>query len=186
MMKKITSLMLVILLFSLSACNIVTVVPIGEEAKFTGVKEFSADNEAEGQWVAVVENIESDAIDIKEVSDINNTAVIGSGVIKEFNTDTPKNYLDIEINDSTYRIQVGKVYSGTAIRDAQKLKKFEEFNNQTEWSQYAKSLNTLMHEKIIEPLKLDKNVEGKTAKFVGVAVNSDGVVLITPIELSIE
>ena len=160
----------------LTGCGIVTVVPIGEEASFTGQQEFDSSAESSGDWAAVAEEITGAATDLVEVL--------------EFNTETPKYYLLITpegySGSEEFRIQAGGVYSGTAIRDAQTVKNFESFTNQTEWSQYAKALNEQADTQVVAPLALDESAAGKTVTFVGAAVQSGDTVTITPVSMTIE
>lgn len=179
----------------LTGCGIVTVVPIGEEASFTGQQEFDSSAESSGDWAAVAEEITGAATDLVEVLNgdgigSNTVAVSGTASIVEFNTETPKYYLLITpegySGGEEFRIQAGGVYSGTAIRDAQTVKNFESFTNQTEWSQYAKALNEQADTQVVAPLALDESAAGKTVTFVGAAVQSGDTVTITPVSMTIE
>lgn len=192
-MKKRVSLIIVsiMLALSLGGCGIVKVVPIGQESSFTGVEEFDSGAQSSDDWSAVVEDIKGKAADISEAlaSGEAAAAVSGTAKIVEFNTDTPKYYLLVEMDgysDGEIRIQAGGVYSGTAIRDAQSIKGFENFANQTEWSQYAKALNQEADTQVVAPLSLDESVSGKTVTFTGAAAESGGTVTITPVEMTIE
>lgn len=192
-MKKRVSLIVVsfLLAASLTGCGIVTVVPIGQEASFTGKEAFDSGAQSSDDWSAVVEDIKGKAADISEAlgSGADGTAVSGSAKIVEFNTETPKHYLLVEVDGYSggeIRIQAGGVYSGTAIRDAQGIKAFEDFANQTEWSQYAKALNQEADTQIVAPLAIDESVAGKTVTFTGAAAESGGTVTITPVEMTIE
>lgn len=192
-MKKRVSLIMVSILLaaSLAGCGIVTVVPIGQEASFTGKEEFDSGAQSSDDWAAVVEDIRGKAADVSEVlaNGADGTAVSGSAKIIEFNTETPKHYLVVEVegySGGEVRIQAGGVYSGTAIRDAQSIKGFEDFANQTEWSQYAKALNQEADAQAVAPLSIDESVAGKTVTFTGAAAEGGGAVTITPVEMTIE
>lgn len=176
---------------SVSACGIVTVVPIGQEGSFTGQEEFDSSAQSSSDWASVVDEVKSNAVDAAGAlgGDLGGgTAVSGTAKITEFNTDTPKYYLLVEVDgyDGEVQIQAGGVYSGTALRDTQSLKGFQDFTNQTEWSQYAKALNQEVDAQVIAPLALDESAAGKTATFVGAATASGGKIVITPVELTIE
>lgn len=192
MKKKISLIMVsIVLAVSLAGCSIVTVVPIGEEASFTGKEAFDSGAQSSDDWSAVVEDIKGKAADVSEVlaSGADGTAVSGSAKIVEFNTETPKHYLVVEVegySGGEVRIQAGGVYSGTAIRDAQSVKAFEDFANQTEWSQYAKALNQEADTQVVAPLSIDESVAGKTVTFTGAAAEGGGAVTITPVEMTIE
>lgn len=193
-MKKRMSLIASALLLAvcLTGCSIVKVVPIGEEAQYTGEKVFDSAEESSNDWDSVVSDIKGKAQDFAELmkgdgvgSDV--VAVSGSAKVIEFNTETPKHFLLIEDESGAeVKIQAGGVYSGTTVRDAQSIKGFEDFTNQTEWSQYAKSLNKEVDARIVAPLGLDESAAGKTVTFVGAAVEANGTVTITPVELTIE
>lgn len=192
-MKKRVSLIMVSILLaaSLAGCGIVTVVPIGQEASFTGKEEFDSGAQSSDDWAAVVEDIRGKAADVSEVlaNGADGTAVSGSAKIIEFNTETPKHYLVVEVegySGGEVRIQAGGVYSGTAIRDAQSIKGFEDFANQTEWSQYAKALNQEADAQAVAPLSIDESVAGKAVTFTGAAAEGGGAVTITPVEMTIE
>lgn len=196
-MKKKLSLMTAICLTfaALTGCGLVTVVPIGEESSFTGQTAFDSGAESSSDWGSVVEEITGSAQDLAEVLNGGGIegdaqAVSGTGKIVEFNTDTPKYFLLVELDgysgDVEIKIQAGGVYSGTSIRDAQTVKGFENFTNQTEWSQYAKSLNNEADTQVVAPLSLDGGAAGKTVTFVGAAAQSGGTVTVTPVSMTIE
>ncbi|MCD8371656.1 MAG: DUF2291 domain-containing protein [Clostridiales bacterium] len=173
----------------------VKVVPIGQESMYTGEVAFDSGAESSSDWSKVVEEISGAATDLAGLlggDGIGSTgaAVSGTASVVEFNTDTPKYYLLITLDgysgDEEIRIQAGGVYSGTAIRDLQSVKNFEDFTNQTEWSQYGKALNSEADAQVVAPLALDDSAAGKTVTFTGVATVSGDVVTITPVALSIE
>ena len=90
--------------------QVVTVVPIGEEASYTGKQEFDSAAESQGDWGAVVADISDKAQDLSELLNgdgITETiAVKGTGKIKEYNTDTPKHYLIVELDGYTGTTEV--------------------------------------------------------------------------------
>lgn len=186
--------MAAIMAVSFTGCGIVKVVPIGEEAAYSGEEVFDSAAESSSDWEQVVAEITDGAADLAEVLNGDGVgtaaAVSGTAKIVEFNTDTPKYYLLIEpegyTGDAEIRIQAGGVYSGTALRDVQTVKNFESFTNQTEWSQYGKALNSEVDTQVVAPLALDDSVAGKTVTFVGAATESAGAVSITPVSLTIE
>ncbi len=192
MKKKLILIMTaVVMAMSVTACGIVTVVPIGQESSFTGEQEFDSSAESSNDWTAVVEELTANATDASQALGAgagSGTAVSGTAKIVEFNTDTPKYYLLVEIDgyDGEVQIQAGGVYSGTALRDTQTLKVFQDFTNQTEWSQYAKALNAEADAQVVAPLGLDESVAGKAVTFTGAAAESAGKVVITPVAMTIE
>ena len=175
-------------------CGVVTVVPIGEEASYTGKQEFDSAAESEGDWSSVVADISQKAQDLVELLNgdgiTETTAVKGTGKIKEYNTDTPKHYLVVELDGFTgtkeIRVRTDGPNSSTAIRDLQSLKNFESFTNQTEWSSYGKELNKQALAQVIDPLEIDESVVGKTVTFTGGAEAGADAVTITAVELTIE
>ena len=50
-----------------TGCGVVTVVPIGEEASYTGKQEFDSAAESQGDWGAVVADISDKAQDLSEL-----------------------------------------------------------------------------------------------------------------------
>ena len=177
-----------------TGCGVVTVVPIGEEASYTGKQEFDSAAESEGDWSSVVADISQKAQDLVELLNgdgiTETTAVKGTGKIKEYNTDTPKHYLVVELDGFTgtkeIRVRTDGPNSSTAIRDLQSLKNFESFTNQTEWSSYGKELNKQALAQVIDPLESDESVVGKTVTFTGGAEAGADAVTITAVELTIE
>ena len=177
-----------------TGCGVVTVVPIGEEASYTGKQEFDSAAESEGDWSSVVADISQKAQDLVELLNgdgiTETTAVKGTGKIKEYNTDTPKHYLVVELDGFTgtkeIRVRTDGPNSSTAIRDLQSLKNFESFTNQTEWSSYGKELNKQALAQVIDPLEIAESVVGKTVTFTGGAEAGADAVTITAVELTIE
>ena len=177
-----------------TGCGVVTVVPIGEEASYTGKQEFDSAAESQGDWGAVVADISDKAQDLSELLNgdgITETiAVKGTGKIKEYNTDTPKHYLVVELEGYSGPVEVQVRTDGpnssTAIRDLQSLKTFESFTNQTEWSSYGKELNKQALAQVINPLEIDNSVAGKTVTFTGGAEAGKDAVSVTAVELTIE
>ena len=191
-MKKrlILGLGLVMTACMVTGCGIVTVVPVGHEAEYTGATTFDSSAQSSDDWESVSSDIVSQAVDINEAVSAGDSpvAVTGTATVVEFNTDTPKYYLLVEVEglSGEIKIQAGGVYSGTTIRDVQTVKKFADFTNQTEWSEYAKALNTELDTNVVAPLGLDESVAGKTVTFTGAAEISGDSVTITPVELTIE
>ena len=177
-----------------TGCGVVTVVPIGEEASYTGKQEFDSAAESEGDWSSVVADISQKAQDLVELLNgdgiTETTAVKGTGKIKEYKTETPKHYLVVELDGFTgtkeIRVRTDGPNSSTAIRDLQSLKNFESFTNQTEWSSYGKELNKQALAQVIDPLEIDESVVGKTVTFTGGAEAGADAVTITAVELTIE
>lgn len=177
---------------TLTGCGIVKVVPIGEEAAYSGKTVFDSEAEAGGDWSSVASEISGLAVEVKDAIEggEKTVAVKGTGKIAEFNTDTPKYYLLVEVDgydgDVAVQVRAGGPNSSTAVRDLQTLKVFESFTNQTEWSQYGKDLNKKSTSEVIEPLGIDESVAGKTVTFSGAADLKGDTLVVTPVEMSIE
>ena len=110
--KLILIVTAVIMVMSMTACGMVTVVPIGQESSFTGEEAFDSSAESSNDWTAVVEELTTNATDAAQALGAGageGTAVTGSAKIVEFNTDTPKHYLLVEIDgyDGEVQIQAG-------------------------------------------------------------------------------
>lgn len=195
-MKKKAALIAIaaFIAISVTGCGIVTVVPIGEEGKFTGEVEFDSSAESSSDWEAVVEEITANAEDFAELLNGDGVgkaaAVTGKATVKEFVEKGPKKLLSLEVEgydgDTEIMMQVGGVYSGTAIRDVQTIKNFESFTNQTEWSQYGKALNSEADAQVLSKLEIDASAEGKTVTFVGAAAEGATDITVTPVSLTIE
>ena len=197
MNRKIGLLAAGILSISLlgTGCNFVTVIPIGQEGEYTGQKAFDSGEQSSSDWATIVEELTAEAKDV--VTALNageattgSVAVTGTATVSTYDGAKSKKYLVLTIDgytgDAKVMIQVGGPNSTTAIRDVQTLKTFESFTNQTEWSQYAKALNSESAENVCAPLGLDETVEGKTVTFIGAATKAttSSDIIITPVSLS--
>jgi len=191
-MKKRIALTLAMLMLAtgITGCGVVKVVKIGEEGSLTGETEFDSSQQSGQDWEQVCAEISENAKDLSEVEgDIGTEAVAVSGTatIKEWNHEQEvKTCLVLDGYDKEVQIQTGSVYTGTAIRDLQTLKTFSDFTNQTEWSEYAKSLNKESDELVIQPLSLSDDAAGKEITFVGGAVLKAGKIVITVTEAEIK
>jgi len=193
-MRKELILAVAAITLSLSLTGCVKVIDKGTEGQYTGEVAFDASANSSDDWSQISAEIEENASDLSEVLSGEGigtaAAVSGTGEVTEFISKGPKNILAVKIDgydgDETFMIQIGSVYSGTAIRDIQTVKTFESFTNQTEWSAYAKALNAEMHAQVVEPLALDDSVVGKKVTFVGAATISGSEVTITPVALTVE
>lgn len=111
-----------------------------------------------------------------------------SGTVEEYNTDSPKGYLLVSVEgvSEEVHIQVGNVFSGTTVRDCQTLKGYEDFTNQTEWSQYAKTLNDEVLTNVVEPLGDLNTLVGATVEVVGCFTPASGEIVVTPVSLTVQ
>lgn len=187
MRKGISRLLATVLIFviacgMLTGCGIVKVVKIGQEGALTGETEFDSSSQGSADWDEVVKELTDNAKDFGDaVKDMGTdpVAVSGTAKIKEYNHEKTKTFLELDGFDTEVQVQTGTVYTGTAIRDLQTGKTFSDFKNQTEWSEYAKSLNAESDQNVIQKLGLDDKVAGKELKFVGAAQKKAGKVVIT-------
>ena len=195
-MKKTVAMITLLALTTatMTGCGIVTAVPIGQEAQYTGATTFDASAEAADSWGAISSEITGKAEDLAGLMGAGTTkgdvySVSFSGKVNEYNTDTPKGYLDITVDgvSEAVHVSVGKVFPGTTVRDAQTVKAYQDFTNQTEWSQYAKTINENVKTQVVEPLGDISDAAGKTATVVGCfSEDGSGTLVITPVSLVLE
>lgn len=171
------------------------VIDKGTESLYTNVVEFDASADSADDWSLVSAEITEKAKDISEL-DLSKlgagTPVAINGTVTDYvsKANGKKNSLVVTpegyAGDAIISVQIGSIYSGTAVRDAQTLKAFGDFTNQTEWSQYAKALNSELDEKVVLPLSLDETAKGKQIELTGVATASGNEVTVTPIAMAIK
>lgn len=190
--KLIMLSLLASMVIASTGCGFVKVVPIGQEAKYTGSTTFDASAEAADSWDFVVQEITGNATPISDtISGMEKGtvyAVTFSGTVNEYNTDTPKGYLDVSVDgvSEAIHVQVGKVYSGTSVRDAQTYKSYQDFTNQTEWSEYAKTLNSNVNDNVVANIELDSAV-GKSVEIVGTfEYDGSDTLVVTPVSITVE
>ena len=192
-MKKSILFILLLALATVCLSGCVKIIDKGTEGQYTGEVAFDAAADSSSDWAQIVEEITGNAQELSAVIESGipgaGAAVSGTGTVSEFvsKANGKKNSLIITLeNGATVEMQIGSIYSGTAIRDLQTLKEFGSFTDQSEWSAYAKALNAEMDAQVVQPLGLDESVQGKTISFVGAATASGGDVTITPISITIE
>lgn len=171
------------------------VIDKGTEGQYTGEVAFDASASSSGDWESVVAEITGNAQDIVAVDLAalgDGTAVSLKGTVTEYvsKANGKKNSIVVAPEgyegDAVFSVQLGSIYSGTAVRDAQTVKAFADFTNQTEWSQYAKALNSQLDELVVAPLAIDEGIKGKTVTIVGAATADGGEISITPVAMTIE
>ena len=171
------------------------VIDKGTEGQYTGEVAFDASASSSGDWESVVNEITAKAqdivgLDLAALGD--GTAVTMKGTVTDFvsKASGKKNSITVAPEgyngDATFSVQLGSIYSGTAVRDVQTVKAFADFTNQTEWSQYAKALNAQLDELVVAPLAIDEGAKGKTVTVVGAATANGKEVTVTPIAITIE
>ena len=187
----------VIILIALAVfvANSALVIDKGTEGQYTGVVAFDANASSGSDWAKISQEITAKAEDVNAI----NLAELGAGkaikirgTVSEFSskaggkrksiTVTPDGYT----GNAVFSVQLGSIYTGTSIRDVQTVKTFGDFTNQTEWSQYAKALNTQLDKDVVTPLAIDDKIQGKTVTIIGAATSSGNQVMITPVAITIE
>ena len=194
MKKKIIWIVLAVVLVVFLALS-AKVIDKGTEGQYTGEVAFDASASSGDDWSAVLGEITGKAEDIASVD----LAALGDGravTLKgtvtgyESKASGKKNTITVApegySGDAVFTVQLGSIYSGTAIRDTQTVKAFGDFTNQTAWSAYAKALNSEMHDKVVVPLNIDEGIQGKTVTIVGAATGSGKDINITPVAITIE
>ena len=171
------------------------VIDKGTEGQYTGEVAFDASASSSGDWESVVSEITANAQDIAgmDLSALGDgKAVSLKGTITDYvsKANGKKNSIVVApegySGDAVFSVQLGSIYSGTAVRDAQTVKAFADFTNQTEWSQYAKALNAQLDELVVAPLGIDESAKGKTVTIIGAATASGSEVTVTPVAMTIE
>ena len=171
------------------------VIDKGTEGQYTGEVAFDANASSSGDWEGVLSEITAKAqdiagLDIKNLGD--GTAVSLKGTVSEYVSKASGKKNSIVVvpegyeGDAVFSVQLGSIYSGTAVRDAQTVKSFADFTNQTEWSAYAKALNSQLDELVVAPLGIDESIQGKTVQIIGAATASGTEITITPVAITIE
>lgn len=171
------------------------VIDKGTEGQYTGEVAFDASASSSGDWDSVVSEIKEKAQDATglDVSAIGaGTAISLKGTVSEYVSKAAGKKNSITVvpegysGNAVFSVQLGSIYSGTDVRDAQTVKGFADFTNQTEWSQYAKALNSQLDELVVAPLAIDESIQGKTVEIVGAASASGNEVTVTPVAITIE
>ena len=194
MKKKIIWIVLAVALVVFLALS-AKVIDKGTEGQYTGEVAFDASASSGDDWSAVLGEITGKAEDIAAVDlgalgDGKAVTLKGTVTGYESKASGKKNSITVApegySGDAVFTVQLGSIYSGTAIRDTQTVKAFGDFTNQTEWSAYAKALNSEMHDKVVVPLNIDEGIQGKTVTIVGAATGSGKDINITPVAITIE
>ena len=135
MKAKIFALIIIIALAAFVA-NSAKVIDKGTEGQYTGVVAFDAAASSGSDWAKISQEITANAIDLNALGA--GKAIKINGTVSDFTskaggkrnsiTITPENYS----GNMIFTVQLGSVYTGTSVRDAQTIKKFGDFTNQTE------------------------------------------------------
>ena len=194
MKKKIIWIVLAVALVVFLALS-AKVIDKGTEGQYTGEVAFDASASSGDDWSAVLGEITGKAediasVDLSALGDGKAVTLKGTVTGYESKASGKKNTITVApegySGDAVFTVQLGSIYSGTAIRDTQTVKAFGDFTNQTEWSAYAKALNSEMHDKVVVPLNIDEGIQGKTVTITGAATGSGKDITITPVAIAIE
>lgn len=195
----------------LTGCGIVKIVKIGEEGKYTGETEFNAGDDVAAIWESsALPELNETAVDLKDFLTESNGnlatladkygkysmgnsgelsyVVKGTGIVEEVNTESQVGYMTVKLDGYTgpeaIKIQIGPVYKGSSIRDTLSFIKFGDYKNQEEWAAVSQSINQVVAEDVVEPVKPD-SLQNQTVSFVGsFTVSAESTdVLITPAAL---
>ncbi|MBQ9275101.1 MAG: DUF2291 domain-containing protein [Succinivibrio sp.] len=188
-----------------------TIVKEGHESDLTGEVSFDPATVVNNFWEQNAKTyFEKKAVD---VNDLLNTAkgnlksvaergyapngesgalsfiVKGQGTVTEVKDKLRSGYLLLEPDDykgeETFRIQIGPVYKGSAVRDTIDLISYKDYTNQIEWAQVSVALHEKIQNGIITPANVS-SLLGKKIKYIGCfTVGSDKVLRITPVELTV-
>lgn len=211
MKKKMIMFVLAIALMLSSLTGCVKVVKIGEEASLTGEKKFSAGDDVAGFWESqAIPELKEKAVDLKVLlgeanGDLKSLAekygkysmgtsgelsfvVKGSGEVLSVDTEKKAGIIVVKLAEYSgteeIKIQVGSVIKGSSVRDSLSFIKFGDYTNQGDYAAVSQSINAIIMDTVINPEKA-KGLRGKTIDFIGCfTVDSTGVILITPIEIS--
>lgn len=203
--------LLLLLVFSvLTMTGCVKIVKTGEEGKLTGETSFDANQNVADIWEtqALPELVEN-AVDLsvflgEATGDLKSLAekygkysmgtsgelsyvVKGVGTVTEINQEKKAGYITVSLDGYSgaeiIRLQIGTVFKGSAVRDSLSFIKYENYQNQVEWADVAKSIHALIQENVINAADIS-SLSGKQVEFVGCfTVGSNEELIITPVML---
>jgi len=191
---KIIAVIIAIALIAFVA-NSAKVIDKGTEGQYTGVVAFDAGASSESDWEKISAEIAAKAQDINalNLSELGaGKAVKLHGTVSDFTSKANGKRVSITVTPENYSgsmqfvVQLGSIYTGTSVRDVQTVKGFGDFTNQTEWSQYAKALNSQLDKEVVAPAKINESTKGKTVTITGTATSSGNQVMITPVAIVID
>ena len=208
--KSLLLLLTVLLITVLTGC---TVVKIGEEDKLTGEVEFSAGDNVSEIWdIAALPELEEKAVDLNTLiaeanGDLNSVAdkygtysmgtsgeltytVKGTGIVEEVDTEKRAGFIEFTLDGYSgpvvTRLQIGPVFTGSAVRDALDIIQFEDYKNQVDYAAVSQSIHDLILETVIEPVDLN-SLQGAQIEFTGCfTVKDEELLIITPVSLTVK
>jgi predicted lipoprotein len=125
----------------------------------------------------------------REATNPYNYLVKGTGKVAEVNTESAAGTAVIEIPglDEKAALQIGPVVRGTALRDATGLVSFNQFENQLDYADVSKEMNSRALKAAFSAAPAT-SLAGKTVTFYGAFTfdpHSKSPVLITPVKISL-
>ena len=211
MLKKVL-LSLLVGAFLLGTLGCAVIVKTGEEGALTGEVNFSAgDNVAEIWDSQAVPALEEQAVDIATFLEESNGdfksladkygkysmgdsgelsyTLKGEGTVTEIVTDKSAGYIVVKPSgydgNIVLKMQIGKVFKGSAIRDSIPFIKFGDYKNQQDYAAVSQSIHDVVQNTVIDPIDI-ASLKGKDIAFCGCfTVNKDDEILLTPINITV-
>ncbi|MEI8200894.1 MAG: DUF2291 domain-containing protein [Eubacteriales bacterium] len=119
-----------------------------------------------------------------------NFLVKGTAAVKEVNTSLRAGYailtLDGYTGSETFKMQVGPVFKGTAIRDCMPMIKFDDFKNQVVYANLATAIHVNLSANLFKTIDAS-TLAGKTIEFYGAFTdNGSTEIVITPFAIEVK
>lgn len=115
-----------------------------------------------------------------------------SGVVTNVDTSSLTGTISVNVSykgtDVPVKVQIGPIILGTALRDAVKFIRFEDFLNQMQFGNVSDELNTRVEKEVVSKLDL-KSLAGKNISVKGAfTYDSSGIndILATPVIVKVE
>lgn len=210
MSKRNIILSVCAVVFLIYAAFTTTVVKEGEEAKLTGEVAFNPTQVATNFWKEKAQDyFNENAIDLLTLLNESNNdftsvankyghysmgdkgelsfIVKGTGTIDVVKNKLRAGYVSFKLDgyngSTTFRLQIGPVFKGSAVRDSISLISYKDYKNQIEWAEVSKAFHELILKEIISTNDL-ANAVGKKVEFTGCfTVSRPSQLNITPVSL---
>jgi predicted lipoprotein len=193
----------------LLGCKIATIRPIESDDESPGSQDFDAATYVDRLWSEDVPAVLEEAVDLEELlpafeADAASAGetwgrrqgtgpfhviVKGSGRITGVDTSSRSGIAEVEVDvpggTERIRLQIGPVLRGTSIRDALPSVSFDRFVNQIEYAEVANELNARGEREVVGALNREA-LQGRTARFVGMATLGEPPLVVTPVRLAVE
>ena len=209
MLRSLPTRALLFLPVLLLGCKIATIRPIDSKNEAPGPQEFDAEAYVDALWAEDVPAALDQAVDLGELlpafeadpasagetwgrregSGPFHVIVRGKGRVTGVDTSSRTGLaeVDVEVPGGTVaiRLQIGPVLRGTSIRDALPTVSFDQFVNQIQFADVANELNARVEREVVGDLEREA-LQGKTARFVGMATLGKPPLTVTPVRLEVE